>query len=233
MRENMDSFELLEFKTGHILSVDGVDVHGINRRVALAPGEGTRFVYVHRGLVWVNSRYILGAGQYACVTEGPVVAETDTVALVVQVRTYRGMFSVGGPLEKTGRLKYIDGCTDSLLVPPVKKGDPCLNHLHFPPGVTQTPHTHPSVRIGMVARGGGRCVTPGGDYRMKEGDLFIIHKATGRNVKLANGTEWPEGTHGFITEAEEMDVVAFHPDSEVGPTDEVHQMKVATNLIAA
>lgn len=229
----MDSFELLQLRTGHILTIDGVEVHGIDRRVSLAPAEGTRFVYVHRGLVWVNSRYILGAGQYACVTEGPVVSETDTVALIIQVRDYRGMFSVGGPIERVGRLKYIDGCTDSLLIPPVKKGDPCLNYLHFPDGVIQTPHTHPSVRIGMVAKGSGKCVTPQNVHLMNEGDLFVIHKATGEKVRAENGNEWPVGTHGFVTDEDEMRIIAFHPDSEIGPTDEVHQMKAAINLIAA
>lgn len=51
----MDSFELLKLRTGHILTIDGVEIHGIDRRVSLAPAEGTRFVYVHKGLVWVNS----------------------------------------------------------------------------------------------------------------------------------------------------------------------------------
>jgi len=226
----MDSFEILKMRTGHIITIDGVEVHGIDRRVGLAPAEGTRFVYVHRGLVWVNSRYILGAGQYACVTDGPILAETDTVALIIQVRNYRGMFMVGGPIERAGRLRYIDGCTDSLLIPPVKKGDPCLNYLHFPDGVIQTPHTHPSVRIGMVAHGTGKCITPQGVHLMNEGDVFIIHKATGETVP---GSDWPVGSHGFVTDEDEMRVIAFHPDSEVGPTDEVHQMKAATKLIAA
>ena len=42
-------------------------------------------------------------------------------------------FHLGGPIEEKGRLHYIDGCTDSLLVPPVIRGDACLNLLHIPP----------------------------------------------------------------------------------------------------
>ena len=64
---------------------------------------------------------------------------------------YRAMNTFGGSIEEVGRLKYIDGCTDSLLIPPVKMGDPCLNHLHFPKNITQTGHTHPSHRIGIVS----------------------------------------------------------------------------------
>ena len=34
---------------------------------------------------------------------------------------YSAYATFGGPIEATGRLKYIDGCTDSLLISPVKK----------------------------------------------------------------------------------------------------------------
>ena len=71
---------------------------------------------------------------------------------------HRAMFSMGGPLEENGRLAYIDGCTDSLLLSPAIKGAPCLNHLHFPPSILQTQHTHPSGRSGIVVRGRGTCI---------------------------------------------------------------------------
>ena len=35
---------------------------------------------------------------------------------------------------------------DTLLLAPPKLTDPCLNLLHFPPGITQTAHSHPSLR---------------------------------------------------------------------------------------
>ena len=38
---------------------------------------------------------------------------------------YEGFFQIGGPVEAQGRLRFIDGCTDSLLIPPVLCGDPC------------------------------------------------------------------------------------------------------------
>lgn len=129
--------------------------------------------------------------------------------IVVSRYGYRGFFQVGGPVENEGRLKYMDGCTDSLLVPPVMLGDPCLNLLYFPPGIVQTPHTHPSVRIGMVASGAGTCVTPAGDIPLLPGRAFVIHA---------------EGVHSFTTRDEPMRVIAYHPDSDFGPTHEDHPM---------
>jgi mannose-6-phosphate isomerase-like protein (cupin superfamily) len=121
-----------------------------------------------------------------------------------------GMFTIGGPLEERGRLRYIDGCTDSLLVPPVRLGDPCLNGLWFPMGTEQTSHTHPSVRIGMVVRGRGQCVTPSGVQDLRPGMVFVIHA---------------EGEHRFRTEHDAgLTVVAWHPDSDTGPTDVDHPM---------
>ena len=129
---------------------------------------------------------------------------------------HRGMFLLGGPIEEKGRLRYIDGCTDSLLIPPVLKGDPCLNHLHFPRGISQTRHTHPSIRIGAIVRGSGRCVIPDDtnpgadlDIPLEPGNLFLIPA---------------EGQHSFFTDSEEMDVIAYHPDSDTGPEHDDHPM---------
>ena len=67
-------------------------------------------------------------------------SRTVTTPPVVTVKRPRAgfPFQVGGPIEAMGRLRYIDGCTDSLLIPPWRRGEACLNHLHIPPGVEQT-----------------------------------------------------------------------------------------------
>ncbi len=121
----------------------------------------------------------------------------------------RGFFMIGGPVEEKGRLKYIDGCTDSLLIPPVRMGDACLNLLYFPPGIDQTSHTHPSDRIGVVFSGRGECVTPEGVIPLEPGVMFRIPF---------------EGHHKFRTSDSEMRVIAYHPDSDFGPQDEDHPM---------
>ena len=139
---------------------------------------------------------------------------------------YSAMTMFGGPLEDEGRLKYIDGCTDSLLIPPVKFGDPCFNHLHFPANIDQTQHTHPSNRIGMVTKGNGECITPFGNLPLFKGMIFIIKEWDGVSfAKGEDGKTYPTGTHAFKTfEKEGMDVVAFHPDNDFGATDEIHPM---------
>jgi hypothetical protein len=138
---------------------------------------------------------------------------------------FRAVDMVGGPIEEEGRLKYIDGCTDSLLIPPVKMGDPCLNHLHFPSGIDQTPHTHPSHRIGIVAKGHGECVTPFGNLPLTEGMIFVIKEWDGSSYDTGkDGNMHPTGTHKFKTFDEAMDVIAFHPDSDFGATDVDHPM---------
>lgn len=139
---------------------------------------------------------------------------------------YKAMDLLGGPIEKEGRLKYIDGCTDSLLIPPVKLGDPCFNHLHFPSNINQTQHTHPSHRIGIVAKGNGECITPFGNLPLTEGMIFVIKEWDGKEYnKGLDGKMYPNGSHSFKTPKETgMDVIAFHPDSDFGATDINHPM---------
>lgn len=108
-----------------------------------------------------------------------------------------------------GDLKYIDGCTDTLLVCPPRKGDPCLNTLYFPPGVNQTFHTHPSQRLGAVIKGEGWACFGNEEVKLKEGDVWIIET---------------NELHRFRTEDSDMVVIAYHPDSDFGPEDEFHPM---------
>lgn len=152
--------------------------------------------------------YRLPPGSFfAC--PGPLEVTAEHAVVVVR-RGYAGLFLLGGPIEELGRLKYIDGCSDTLLLAPPKKGDPCLNHLHFPRGISQTMHTHPTARVGMVARGSGKCVTPDGDTPLVAGMCWYLEAGA---------------PHCFFTgPGETMDIIAWHPDTDVGPTDESHPM---------
>ncbi len=144
------------------------------------------------------------------VVPGEFIVESDSgYGLIISSRGNRGLFQIGGPVEAEGRLKYIDGCSDTLLVCPPCLGEPCLNHLHIPPHTSQTEHTHPSVRIGAILRGQGECRTPEGNLELQPGMGWII----------------PSGSlHSFHTSDESLDVIAWHPDSDFGPTDENHPM---------
>lgn len=158
-------------------------------------------------LTLASSRHSLSRGCYFAVS-GEFRVHGGR-GLLIEVPEYAGLNVVGGPVEPTGRLKYIDGCTDTLLIPPPRLGDPCLNALYFPPGIDQTPHTHPSVRLGAVMWGHGVCETESGSFSLQPGLTFCIP---------------PDLTHSFHTHEVELGVVAYHPDSDFGPQDEDHPM---------
>jgi quercetin dioxygenase-like cupin family protein len=176
--------------------------------------SGTSFVYAVAGTWNVSSyglNFELPRGYFAAVPN-LLEAYTECAAHKLMVITRVGHFApflMGGPVESEGRLKYIDGCTDSLLIAPWKLGEPCLNHLHFPPGIDQTMHTHPSVRLGVVIRGRGKCITPTDETDLSPGMTWVIE---------------PDQEHKFRTEDSVLDVLAYHPDSDFGPQDEFHPM---------
>lgn len=128
--------------------------------------------------------------------------------------------NIVGDVEETGRLSYIDGCSDTVLVSPPRLGDPCLNYLHFPMNINQSFHRHPTIRIGVVISGHGI-----NEYRDAQGNLTIMQLSPGTMFCLDEQVE-----HRFITENRPMDVVIYHPDSECGPTDHNHIMRSRTYL---
>ena len=171
---------------------------------------GTHFLFVSDGtaeLTCCSGTFAVAAGMYAAVPGRLRLAGGR--GLVITRFGHHGFFHLGGPVESTGRLRYIDGCTDSLLVPPVVRGDPCLNLLCLPPGTRQTPHTHPSFRAGLIIRERGWCLAGGERLPLAPGRAFVIDA----------GEE-----HCFHTDDAAMLVLAFHPDSDVGPVDEDHPM---------
>jgi hypothetical protein len=199
--------------------------------------ENSHYVFVYEGEAVLNIKENLICvlpkdssfshhGTYAlCGTFKAVVIEVLVDKGIYAQEKFTAMTMISGVVEEIGRLKYIDGCTDSLLIPPVKKGNPCLNHLHFPKETKQTPHTHPSHRIGLVIRGSGECVTPFGNLPLKTGCIFIIKEYNGSEMSIGlDGKMHEDGTHKFDTEKESMDVIAFHPDSDFGAEDTFHPM---------
>ncbi len=182
-----------------------------DRGVISLEGDGTHFGYVATGSVELRSAsgcFQLRSGMYFSVP-GQVDLEGSGCGFVASRVGWKGFFQVGGPVEERGRLSYIDGCSDSLLISPVVWGDPCLNLLYLPPGTTQTAHTHPSCRLGMIASGAGVCKTPAGDIDLQPGLVFNIA---------------PDALHSFHTSAEPLRVIAWHPDSDFGPEQRNHPM---------
>jgi quercetin dioxygenase-like cupin family protein len=174
-------------------------------------GAGTHYLYVFDGDAGIeldSGTYALRPGMYAMFSGGALVTGAGAGLCVTRLGQ-RGPFLLGGPIEPQGRLRYIDGCTDSLLLPPSLRGEACLNHLHIPAGTAQTAHTHPSVRVGVIARGRGECVTEERRHELFPGLCFVID---------------PDERHSFHTAAESLDVVVYHPDSDTGPTHHDHPM---------
>jgi len=138
--------------------------------------------------------------------------QNNTRLAIFQKQNYIGQFAIG-LIEEEGRLKYIDGCKDTLVSAPIKKGFPCLNALYMPENVNQTMHTHPSTRAGIIIVGGAKCETPEKVTNLETGDIFFLPK---------------NGWHKFRSDEMEkgivLKLVAFHPDSDFGPTDEEHPM---------
>lgn len=177
-------------------------------------GKGTAYGIVESGEVIVANqneiRFRINTYQWFCLVDlNSIELSPHSKICVIMKRDFLGVNSMGGPLENQGRLKYIDGCTDSLLVFPPTLGDPCLNHLHFPPGILQTSHTHPSCRTGIVLKGQGECITPFSETVLNPGTIFYLPK---------------NAYHNFKTNKDILDVAAFHPDSDWGPTHEEHPM---------
>lgn len=128
---------------------------------------------------------------------------------------FKGLNLIGGPIEEKGRLAYIDGCSDTILVPPPRLGDPSLNQLYFPPNIEQTYHTHPSIRLGCVVAGAGFASLKEGELPLNTGDLFCLEE---------------HEQHRFRTEGNSMTIVVYHPDGDWGPTDHNHIMLNRTYL---
>ena len=209
-----------------------IDSEGLNPQ-----HDKTYFVFIYEGIAKLKIKSGLNAlmpkdtyfshhgkfklhGKFKAIAIEVFVKNGDFVK-----NKFRAYTNIGGVVEEVGRLKYIDGCTDSLLIAPVKKGDPCLNHLHFPKEIIQTAHTHPSHRIGIVIRGSGECDTPFGKLPLEEGTIFVIKEYNGIEKALGlDGNKYEAGTHKFNTYGSSMDVIAFHPDSDFGAEDEFHPM---------
>ncbi len=200
------------------------------------PGGSTHFGFVWRGWALLT-RYIprrrqtfkLGAGMYfACPEPCQVQGHGGGGGVVVSRVGYEGMFQIGGPVNLgEGRLRYIDGGSTSLLVAPPRKGDPCINHLHFPPGWKQSRHKHPSLRFTVAYQGQGKCTVPA--YPDGSGPDVEISVDPGSMFIIPTG-----GLHAIdAVGSSPLDIVTYHPDTLIGWTDDIHPMLESTSIVAS
>jgi len=210
-----DGFIGVVIKDGDLLNgvatICGATLIGVHDQRTAMP-TGTNTVLTVSGNVTITDTHgtvRLSQGMYAVVPSECTVEPNDGLAIAICYPEAHGFRQFGGPLEAAGRLTYIDGCTDTLLVCPPRLGAPCLNHLHIPANTDQSFHTHPSDRLGVILSGSGWCDTPDGSLALSPGLAWYIRA----------GYE-----HRFRTETTSLDVIAWHPDSDFGPTDENHPM---------
>lgn len=171
----------------------------------------THFLFVSEGEVSLKSNFgefLLRENCFAAVP-GNFSLDGEGKVLVATLLNYTGLFTIGGPIELFGRLNYIDGCSSTVLINPLRRGEPCLNFLYVPPGISQTPHTHPSLRIGLVASGSGTCTVNEGTFKMEAGTVFCLPE---------------DKLHSFSAIDSSLRIIIYHPDSDVGPTDDSHTM---------
>ena len=157
----------------------------------------------------------LEAGQYFSffVEDDGFKAESEDKLMLIVKLGYKPQQNIGW-VEEKGRLTYIDGCSDSLLIYPPRMGDPSLNLLYFPPGIDQTAHTHPSIRLGCVINGSGFADV------WKDGVLTTVELVQGKMFCLEE-----HELHRFRTSSNTpMTIIAWHPDGDWGPTDHNHTM---------
>lgn len=159
---------------------------------SLITGEKTLILYSHMYFCAPGDAIINNLSGFICIKEN-----------------YHGLLTLGGPTEKKGRMKYIDGCSDTLLLAPLMCGEPCLNYLYVPANINQTPHTHPTVRVGYVLEGAGYCKSETGRFNLLPGNIFVLP---------------PEEIHSFHTDSNFLRIAVYHPDSDFGPTNEIHPM---------
>jgi len=206
----MARFKLLHYLNRIVYEDDEIAVKGFCGDVTGAGSRGTVFFFVSYGHMTVDG-YPVYTGMYgtAPAQDFKCISREGCLAMIVVVKHYKGIFQLSGSVETKGRLRYIDGCSSTMLVSPFKDGDPSLHYLHFPKFTKQTLHTHPSIRIGTVYDGFGVCRTKQGNIELNPDSMFLIH---------ANEL------HGFETHENEMKVVTFHPETTLGLTDETHPM---------
>jgi mannose-6-phosphate isomerase-like protein (cupin superfamily) len=186
----------------------------VNKSIHVTTPHSTTYGYVLSGCVELGGTHTAQENEYFCVyTKGIERFNVDGEVVFFTRIGFKGQNVIGGPLEKSGSLCYIDGCSDSLLVYPPRQGDPSLNALFFPAGIDQTFHIHPSIRFGVVVDGEGFSnVKVNGaeeEVPLKTGDMFCIEERE---------------THRFRTTTSHMTVVPYHPDGDWGPTDHNHTM---------
>jgi mannose-6-phosphate isomerase-like protein (cupin superfamily) len=178
--------------------------------------HSTVYGFVLDGQVEINKNKIMESHEFFSFTSKYAnKIKVKGTAVIITRHGFNGQYVFGGPVEKQGRLCYINNCSDSLLVYPPRMGDPSLSLLQFPEGIVQDFHTHPSFRLGIIFRGKGYAESKDQKFDLTPGCVFCMEE---------------QEVHRFVTEDEPLSVISFHPDGDWGPTDHNHTLLNRTYL---
>lgn len=151
-------------------------------------------VFYHHGAISTSDNYTIEVS-----TDGSCVV-VSTTSLVQEETVVYSRNELG-----RGALSYIDGGTNTTAINPRRRGEPVVNYVHFPAGMCQTLHTHPSQRVGFVLKGNGVVeLNNHKHYNVNEGEAFLMDR-----LEL----------HNFITPDEDVVLLVWAPDSDAGATD--------------
>jgi mannose-6-phosphate isomerase-like protein (cupin superfamily) len=205
--QSIEQFETSEFSDKQ----HSIRITSTTGEITNLDSDSSHYVVIYSGEFKVslaNRTYNLSEGCFGSFP-GTTRLQGGGYAFILSSVGYYCPILVGGPLEERGRLRYVDGCTASLLLPPPVRGEPCLNFMHLPRQVSQTMHTHTSLRMGIILSGSGQCRTHEGLFEFHPGNIFFIP---------------PNLPHSFQSMDESLRIVIFHPDSDSGPTHTDHTM---------
>ncbi|NJM13520.1 MAG: cupin domain-containing protein, partial [Synechococcaceae cyanobacterium SM1_2_3] len=112
------NFTPLTIEPGLLLDLETVQIWGWREQPLTLPGGATTYGMVTAGSGELRDAetgpFALCAGMFFALPDGGRIKGGSGLAITVS--GYRGLRQIGGPLEQAGRLRYIDGCSDTLLI---------------------------------------------------------------------------------------------------------------------
>lgn len=157
-----------------------------------------------------NRQELLIPSEHYFRTSGPSNI-SGGLGLLISMATAQERSLKIGEIPQRGYLEYKPGGRMAAICPPDVRGDPNLNMLEMDPTIRdQDDHFHPSVRVNIVITGSVTCFTHNAPPReLFPGDVIVLH---------------PKQHHRFVAGDQGMRFVAFHPDSNYGPTRDDNPM---------
>src|SRR4051812_21449749 len=99
---NMSEFRLLPWNNGPVFEDDTIAVTGFMGDHLWLDTHGSHYIGVQSGHVSIDGHGRMDRGMYACVPGRLMLWSDSCRAMVVTAKRYQAMFTLGGPVEKTG-----------------------------------------------------------------------------------------------------------------------------------